>query len=67
MSDAELEIKTNIIREGELRRVWLSAIPGMRPGSRVRIETAKGHQWWRIVSMGEMRLREARSTIELAG
>lgn len=65
MSD-ELEVKTNIARDGEVRRVWLGAIPGMRPGSRVRIESAQGPQWWRIVSMGEMRLREARTTIELA-
>ena len=67
MSESELEIKTNIVRDGEVRRVWLGAMPGMRPGSRVRLETNGGPQWWQIVSMGEMRLREARTAIELAG
>lgn len=66
MSYAELEVKTNIVRDGELRRVWLTALPGMRPGSRVRISSPSGEQWWRIVNMGEMRLREAAAAIELA-
>lgn len=66
MSYAELEVKTNIVRDGEIRRVWLTALPGMRPGSRVRITSASGEQWWRIVNMGEMRLREATAAIELA-
>lgn len=66
MSYSELEVKTNIVRDGEIRRVWLTALPGMRPGSRVRIQSSAGDQWWRIVNMGEMRLREATAAIELA-
>ncbi len=66
MSYAELEVKTNIVRDGEVRRVWLTALPGMRPGSRVRIKSGASEQWWRIVNMGEMRLREATAAIELA-
>ncbi len=66
MSYSELEVKTNIARDGEIRRVWLTALPGMRPGSRVRIKSTNGEQWWRIVNMGEMRLREATAAIELA-
>lgn len=66
MGYTELEVKANIARNGETRRVWLTALPGMRPGSRVRIQSGPGEEWWRIVNMGEMRLREATSAIELA-
>lgn len=66
MSHTELEVKTDIVRDGESRRVWLTAMPGMRPGSRVRIHSPKGQQWWRIVDLGEMRLREATAAIEFS-
>lgn len=66
MSFSELEVKTNIVRDGQVRRVWLAAMPGMRPGSRVRINSTQGHQWWRIVDVGEMRLREATAPVDIA-
>ena len=67
MSSSGLEIHTRLEREGETREVWLTAIPGMQPGRRVRIQAPVGQQWWRIDSLGTMRLREATSAVELAG
>ncbi len=66
MTTSELEVQANMVREGEVRQVWLTALPGMRPGRRVRIQAPVGQQWWRIVSLGSMRLREATSAVELA-
>ncbi len=46
--------------------MWVSAIPGIRPGRRLRIEASEEYQWWRIIAVGQLRLREATASIELA-
>lgn len=66
MSTTGLEVHTRLEREGETREVWLTALPGMEPGRRVRIQAPVGQQWWRIDSLGAMRLREATPAVELA-
>ncbi len=59
MGYGELEVHVTIANSGQRRQLWISAVPGVRPGRRVRIETAEGEQWWRIVNLGQIRLREA--------
>jgi len=54
----ELEVEVVVASMGERRRMWVTAIPGIRAGRRVRIESAEGEQWWRITQLGRMRLRE---------
>ena len=65
MGHGELEVEVTIASSGERRRLWITAPPGIRPGRRLRLETAGGTQWWRIVEVGQIRLREA-ATYELA-
>ena len=67
MTTSQLEVQAKIVREGETRQVWLTSLPGMEPGRRVRIQAPLGQQWWRIDSLGTIRLREATSAVELAG
>ncbi len=59
MGFSELEVEVTIANAGKRRRIWVSAIPGMRPGRRLRIDNAQGQHWWRIIEVGQMRLREA--------
>lgn len=66
MGFSELEVEVTIAGEGKRRRIWLGAMPGVRPGRRVRIQSANGPQWWRIIEVGQMRLREATTAIEMA-
>jgi len=66
MASSELEIEVTIANGGQRRRVWVSALPGMRPGRRLRIDNAHGQHWWRIIEVGQMRLREATTAVELA-
>ncbi|MDW3175813.1 MAG: hypothetical protein R8J94_00355 [Acidimicrobiia bacterium] len=66
MGFSELEVEVTIAGAGERRRMWVSAIPGIRPGRRLRIEASEEYQWWRIIAVGQLRLREATASIELA-
>ncbi len=66
MGFSELEIEVTIAAAGKRRRIWVSAIPGIRPGRRLRIDSTQGQQWWRIIEVGQMRLREATTAMELA-
>lgn len=66
MGFSELEIEVTIAGEGKRRRIWVSAIPGIRPGRRLRIDSTEGQQWWRIIALGQMRLREATTAVEMA-
>lgn len=67
MGYGELEVEVTIAQSGERRQIWISAVPGIRPGRRVRIATDKGEHWWRIVNLGQIRLREAATVpIDLA-
>ncbi len=69
MGFSELEIEVTIARASERRRVWVSAVPGMRPGRRLRLDdsTASGDsRWWRVIEVGQIRLREAMPTLEMA-
>ena len=59
MGHGELEVEVTIANSGVRRQLWISAVPGVRPGRRVCIETPRGQQWWRIVNLGQIRLREA--------
>ena len=51
-----LEVEVIVASMGERRRMWIKAIPGIRTGRRVRIESGDGEQWWRITQLGRMRL-----------
>ena len=66
MGFSELEIEVTIAGAGKRRRIWICVIPGIRPGRRLRIDSADGQQWWRIIELGQMRLREATTAMELA-
>lgn len=66
MGFGELEVEVVIAKAGDRRRVWVSAIPGLGPGRRLRIDSAGDQQWWRIVGLGQIRLREAAASIEVA-
>ena len=66
MGFGELEVEVTIAGAGQRRRLWVSALPGIRPGRRLRIETADEQQWWRIIAVGQIRLREAATGIEVA-
>lgn len=66
MGFSELEVEVTIAGAGKRRRIWISAIPGIRPGRRLRIDSVDGQQWWRIIELGQMRLREATIAMELA-
>jgi hypothetical protein len=66
MGSTELEVEVTISGAGQRRRLWVSAIPGIRPGRRLRIDAAEGQQWWRIIEVGQIRLREAATSLELA-
>ena len=41
-------------------------MPGIRPGRRLRIDAAEEQQWWRIIEVGQLRLREATASLEIA-
>ena len=66
MGFGELEVEVTIASSGKRRQIWVSAIPGIRPGRRLRIESNEGDQWWRIIELGQIRLREATATLDLA-
>lgn len=66
MGFSELEVEVTIAGAGKRRLIWISAIPGLRPGRRLRIDSSDGQQWWRIIELGQMRLREATTAMELA-
>jgi len=63
---SELEVEVTIANSGKRRRIWVSALPGIRPGRRLRIDSAAGQQWWRVIEVGQMRLREAATALEMA-
>ena len=65
MGHGELEVEVTIANAGERRRLWITAPPGIRPGRRLKLASSAGDQWWRIVEVGQMRLREA-AAFELA-
>ena len=65
MGTGELEVEVTIANGGKRRRVWVTALPGMRPGRRLRIDNAQGQNWWRILEVGRMRLREATTAVEM--
>ena len=64
MGYGELEVEVTIANSGKRRRLWIAAVPGVRPGRRVRFTLGDTEQWWRIVEVGHLRLREA-APIEL--
>lgn len=66
MGFTELEVEVTIAGAGQRRRLWVSAIPGIRPGRRLRIDSTEDEQWWRIIEVGQIRLREAATSLELA-
>ncbi len=69
MGYSELEIEVTLARADERRRLWVSALPGMRPGRKVRLGDdgrADDQHWWRVVEVGRIRLREASATLEMA-
>lgn len=66
MGFGELEVEVTIAGAGQRRQLWVSALPGIRPGRRLRIDTAEEQQWWRIIAVGQLRLREAATSIELS-
>lgn len=66
MGFSELEVEVTIAGAGQRRRLWVSALPGIRPGRRLRIDSVEEQQWWRIIAVGQIRLREAATTVELA-
>ena len=66
MEFSELEVEVTIASAGKRRRLWVSVIPGIRPGRRLRIDAADGPRWWRIMEVGRLRLREATTPVELA-
>ena len=67
MGYGELEVEVTIASSGERRQMWVASIPGLRPGRRLRIEAAGSEQWWRVIELGQIRLREASTpAIDLA-
>lgn len=66
MGFTELEVEVTIAGAGERRRLWVSALPGIRPGRRLRLDAAEDNQWWRIIEVGQLRLREATTSLEIA-
>ena len=66
MGFTELEVEVTITGGGERRRLWVSAVPGIRPGRRLRFDGADQPEWWRIIDVGQIRLREAAGGLELA-
>ena len=66
MGFTELEVEVTIANHGKRRRIWVSQLPGIRPGRRLRIDSAEGEQWWNIIEVGHIRLREATTSLELA-
>jgi len=66
MGFGELEVEVTVAGAGIRRRIWVSALPGIRPGRRLRIDAIDGQQWWRIIELGQIRLREATTALELA-
>jgi len=66
MGSRELEVEVTIAGAGERRRLWVSALPGIGPGRRLRIDAAGDYEWWRIIEVGQLRLREATASIEVA-
>jgi hypothetical protein len=66
MGFGELEVEVTIAGAGIRRRIWVAALPGIRPGRRLRIDAVDGQQWWRIIELGQIRLREATTPLELA-
>ncbi len=66
MGFTELEVEVMISGAGQRRRLWVSALPGIRPGRRLRIDAAEDQQWWRVIEVGQIRLREAATSLELA-
>lgn len=66
MGFSELEVEVTITNNESRRRIWVSAIPGLCPGKRLRIDAADDQQWWRVVALGQIRLREAATSLELA-
>ncbi len=65
MGYGELEVHVTIANSGKRRQQWITAVPGVRPGRRIRFSTSKVDHWWRIVEVGQIRLRQA-ATVELA-
>lgn len=57
MGNGELEVEVTIASSGRRRKLWISSVPGIAPGRRVRLETSKGEEWWRITELGQIRLR----------
>ncbi|MGI9606922.1 MAG: hypothetical protein ACR2P0_12355 [Acidimicrobiales bacterium] len=66
MGYTELEVEVTLANAAERRRIWVSAIPGIRPGRRLRVDGPDTTQWWRIIEVGQLRLREAAATFEIA-
>lgn len=67
MGFSELEVEVTIANSGKRRRIWVAALPGMRPGRRLRIDKAdESSSWWRIIEVGQLRLREATTPLEMA-
>lgn len=66
MGFSELEVEVTIAGGGKRRRIWISALPGVRPGRRLKIESPEGQQFWQIIELGQLRLREAMTSMELA-
>jgi len=66
MRSTELEVEVTIAEGGERRRLWVSAIPGIQPGRRLRFDTADEQRSWSIIEVGQIRLREATGALELA-
>ncbi|MFT7475171.1 MAG: hypothetical protein ACI81L_002108 [Verrucomicrobiales bacterium] len=66
MGFGELEVEVTIACAGVRRRIWVAALPGIRSGRRLRIDAVDGQQWWHIIELGQIRLREATTPLELA-
>lgn len=66
MEYGELEVNVTIANSGKRRQLWITSIPGLRPGRRLRIDSGDSAQWWRVVELGQIRLREAATSIEFA-
>ncbi len=67
MGYSELEVEVTVASANERQQLWISALPGIRPGRRLRIDhPSEAHRWWRIIEVGQIRLREASVGLELA-
>ena len=58
MGYGELEVLVTLASANDRRQVWISAEPGIRPGRRLCLEhPSEPYRWWRIVEVGQLRLR----------